>query len=88
MSKLFGWQLAGDVVKMASWVLGYVLIGRAATTAFIVSEIIFSGTLVLLTIIFTESIGVAGVSKAHFINYVAYFLVMLMLVRRMVSRGI
>lgn len=82
MTSLFPWQLAGDVAKMASWVLGYVLIGRAATNAFIFSEILFSTTLVLATISLTNAFGLPGVSMAHFANYTAYLFGVTLLVRR------
>jgi PST family polysaccharide transporter len=28
MRDLFGWQMAGDTVKIGSWLLGYVLLAR------------------------------------------------------------
>lgn len=83
MKELFGWQLAGDVVKVASWVLGYILIGRAAAKPFVLSEVAFSGSLVLLTWALTGLIGFKGVALAHFVNYVLYLLVMALVVTRL-----
>lgn len=82
MSDLFGWQLGGDVVKIASFVLGYILIGRAMTKAFIVTEIVFSLTFVLLCWYFAGQFGLRGAAIAHFVNYTIYGLVMFVLVRR------
>ncbi len=81
MSDLFAWQLAGDIVKIASFVLGYILIGRAMTKAFIITEIAFSLTFVLLCWYFAGQFGLQGAAIAHFVNYAIYGLVMLALVR-------
>jgi polysaccharide transporter, PST family len=76
MGELFGWQLTGDVVKIASWMLGYVLIGRAMTKAVIVTEILFSASFVALTMSLTPYLGLKGVTVAFLVNYVLHFFAM------------
>lgn len=81
MSKLFSWQMAGDVLKMLSWLLGYVLIGRAKTTTVIVTEIFFGALWFGLVRIATAEYGESGAQIAYFINYFSHFIVMYILVR-------
>jgi len=82
MTELFAWQLSGDVIKVASWVLGYVLLGRAATFAFISLEIAFSALWVLLAWILTAQFGMKGVVMAHFVNYALYWIATALVVGR------
>jgi PST family polysaccharide transporter len=84
MRELFGWQLAGDVLKVAAWVLAYVLVGKAASAAFISTEIVFTASLVLLTWLLTGSFGLKGAVVAHFANYTLYLVAIAILVRRLV----
>lgn len=73
MRELFALQLVGDTLKIGSWVLGYVMLGRALVKLFVISEIIFSFSFVALTYSFTSYIGLEGVSLAHALNYLLYW---------------
>jgi PST family polysaccharide transporter len=81
MRELFLWQLAGDVVKIGSWILAYIMLGRAMVKVFVLSEIAFSILFVLMSWLFIRYYGLIGVSMAYAINYVAYWAVMGYLVR-------
>ncbi len=76
MEVLFQWQLAGDVVKIGAWVLGYVMLGRAMVRVFILTEITFSLSFVGLVVLLVERFGLTGVSMAYAINYALYWLTM------------
>lgn len=82
MKQLFAWQMVGDTLKIGSWILAYLMLGKAMTKLFIVSEIIFSGLFYGLTVIFTEILGLEGVALAHAINYLIYWAVMALLILR------
>jgi len=82
MTALFGWQLLGDVIKIGSWVLAYVLLGRAATGAFVAGEIAFSVLLVSLTLLLTSPFGLSGAVMAFALNYLLYWVAMWYLTRR------
>lgn len=69
MRELFAWQLAGDVIKIGSWITGYVLIGRGMVKVFMSVEIIFSILFVLLTWFFVKEWGLQGVPMAYAVNY-------------------
>lgn len=76
MRDLFLWQMIGDSLKIGSWILAYLMLSKAMTKLFIITEIIFATTLVVLTYIFTNLFGFEGVSIAYLTNYALYWLVM------------
>lgn len=82
MTALFAWQLTGDVIKIGSWILGYILIGKASTGAFVVTEILFSASLVLSTMFLTPLYGLQGSVIAFALNYLLHWLVMYFMTRR------
>jgi len=82
MLDLFAWQMVGDVFKIASWLLAYVMVAKAMTRVFIVTEIIFSLSYLVFAILFFSAFGFVGLSYAFAINYIIYFMVMLMIMRK------
>jgi polysaccharide transporter, PST family len=82
MMELFKWQLIGDVIKIASWLLGYVLIAKAMTRLFIYTEIIFTALFVFLSIIFIDIYGLVGITYAFSLNYLIYFIVIFIIFRK------
>ncbi len=81
MRDLFPWQLTGDVVKIGSWVLAYIMLGRAMVKIFVITEIIFSVSFVVLGWSLVGTLGLVGVSVAYAINYCFYWVVMAYLVK-------
>ena len=81
MRELFPWQLAGDVIKIGSWILAYIMLGRAMVKVFIITEISFSISFVSISWILVHSLGLIGVALAYAINYCFYWLCMGYLVR-------
>ena len=86
MKPLFAFQLIGDVLKIASWLLAYVMVAKAMTRYFIVTEISFAATLLILTIIFVRKFGLVGVTYAFALNYLAYLVLMLWKFRALLLR--
>lgn len=81
MKELFPWQLAGDVLKIGAWILGYVMLGRAMIKAFVLTEIAFSLSFVVLAWLLVERFGLVGVSMAYALNHTLYWFTMGYLVR-------
>ncbi len=73
MRELFPWQLAGDVIKIGSWILGYIMLGRAMVKIFVITEIAFSISFVVLSWFLVYAFGLVGVSMAYAINYSIYW---------------
>ncbi len=86
MKELFLYQLIGDVLKIAGWLLGYLMVARAMTKLFIVTEILFSLSFVLLSIFLIKLNGLAGVTMAFAINYFAYLLTMIYIFRNTLKK--
>lgn len=82
MRDLFLWQMIGDSLKIGSWLLAYLMLSKAMTKLFIITEIIFASILIVLTYICTELFGFEGVSIAYFLNYALYWIVMSLFVFR------
>ena len=76
MRDLFLWQMIGDSFKIGSWILAYLMLGKAMTKLFVTTEILFALSSVGLTYVCIKLFGFEGVSIAHLVNYALYWLVM------------
>ena len=76
MRELFFFQLIGDVIKIASWLLGYIMLAKAMTRLYIVSEILFTLSFVWLAVLFVNIYGLIGVTIAFMLNYTLYLIVL------------
>lgn len=74
MRELFAWQMVGDTIKIASWILAYLMLGKAMVRLFIATEIISSIFFVVLVFFITDILGLKGVAIAHAANYFLYFI--------------
>ncbi len=84
MANLFLPQLIGDVFKIASWLLAFMMLAKAMTKQFIITEIFFSVSLYIFTILFVNWFGVIGAIYAYTLNYFLYLVTMLILFRKIV----
>ncbi len=79
MNSLFAPQLSGDFFKIMSWLISYLMLAKAHTKIFIVSQMVFLSASYLLSIYLTNILGLEGVVWAHFIVYFTYFIGMIIL---------
>lgn len=86
MRSLFAWQLVGDTLKIGSWILAYVMLGKAMFKLFIASEVFSAISFYVLTVILTKYMGLEGVSLAHALNYAIYWFVMIFFVTGALKR--
>lgn len=84
MKDLFTFQLIGDVIKIASWLLGFIMVAKAMTRYFVATEIIFSITFVVLSMFFINKFGLIGVTQAFALNYFLYSLAMFWLFKSLI----
>lgn len=82
MLRLFAWMLIGDVIKMASWLLSYLMLAKAMTRAFVATEIIFSASFVALAYAFIRLYGFEGIALAYAANYVLYLAAVAVITKR------
>jgi polysaccharide transporter, PST family len=82
MRNLFAWQLAGDVVKMAGWLLAILFWAKGMAKWFIVTELYFSLQYVLLAYLCVNTYGLQGACIAYFINYTSYFAAVYLIIKK------
>ena len=82
MMELFAWQLIGDVIKIASFLLAYLMLAKAMTKIFIYTEVGFSVLFVLFSIYFINTFGLIGITYAFSLNYFLYLVAMIFIFRK------
>lgn len=78
MKSLFIWQLSGDFFKIFSWLLGYLLLAKSMTKAFIATEVMYNALFVVLAFVFMKFNGIVGITQAYLINFVIYSIVLVL----------
>lgn len=87
MSNLFVWQLIGDMFKIASWLLAYIMLAKSMTKAYITTEILFTSLFVGLGFLIMSIHGVVGLTQAYAINYFLYFVSLVFLFRKILFKN-
>ena len=82
IESLFFWQLIGDVFKIASWLLGYMMVAKAMTKYFLITEITFSISYVLFGWLFVRWFNIQGITMAFALNYLLCFGFMIYVFRK------
>ncbi|WP_413498575.1 O-antigen translocase [Buttiauxella gaviniae] len=77
MRDLMAWQLVGDVMKLGSWLVSYIMISKALTKTYIITEISTALLLYCLVVTLCKINGLQGVTQAYCITYTIYWLVMI-----------
>lgn len=83
MRNLFLFQLTGDVFKISSWVLSFLLVAKAMTKTFLITEVVFKISFLGFALFFMRSHGVVGLTYAFALNYFVYFITMLLIFRNL-----
>jgi len=73
---LFFWQLIGDTLKIASWLLAFVMVAKAMVKLYIVTELIFSALFYGLICKLTPLFGLEAAAISHAIVYFIYLVTM------------
>lgn len=82
---LFLFQLIGDVIKLCAWLLSYLMLAKAMTRVFIITEVVFVSSFVLLSVFFLDRFGLPGVTYAYALNYLLYLGCMILIFRKKLS---
>jgi len=88
MQDLFSFQLAGDIFKMAGWILGYLLIAKAMTRTYIVMEVASASFQVLFSMFFIHQFGTIGGTMGYAAGHLLYFLIMAVLFRKILFQRV
>jgi PST family polysaccharide transporter len=79
VENLFGWQLLGDFVKILSIVIAYQFIAKKMFAHFIVIELFLVIVIYFSSVYLVDAFGIKGAVMAHFISYVMYFGIVLLI---------
>lgn len=86
MSELFSWYMFGDVLKIGSWILSFLLLSKAMTKTFIILEIIFTLIYIFLSLISIKILGLKGTALAYAFTYFLYWFSMHIIVKKIFFR--
>lgn len=87
MKRYFLFQIIGDTFKIASWILAFLMVAKAMTKWFIITELLFSFLYVIFSFFFMKLYGSIGVTYAYVLNYLLYLIVMIILFRDLLFKG-
>lgn len=76
------WQVLGDILKIASWPLGFVILAAGDGRRFLATESLGIGVLVVLTMVGIPLFGVMAAGMAFFAMYLVYLLIVLWVVKK------
>jgi len=74
------------VTKIASFVLSYLMLAKAMTGLFVLSEFAFAASYLALVFAFTAWFGLIGAIYAFTVNYVLYLAFNVLMARRYLRR--
>ncbi len=83
MEGLFFFQLLGDVFKIASWLLAYLMLAKSLTKIFITTELVFGVGYFGLVYLFMKFWGLQGTVIAYSFNYFLYLVLFIIFFRKM-----
>ena len=84
MFPLFKYQLIGDVVKIAGFLLAYQMLAKSMIKIYLFTEVLFNLIFVLLVFALVPLFGLQGATLAFFANYVLYLLFLLFYFRKQI----
>lgn len=84
MEKLFVWQLAGDIIKLSSWLLSYMMVAKARTVMYISTEILYTIAYLAISFVLLRINGIVGLTQGYLLSYCIYFISMIILFRRVI----
>ncbi|HMC00608.1 MAG TPA: hypothetical protein VKN14_06185, partial [Flavobacteriaceae bacterium] len=79
VENLFLWQLLGDFVKVLSIVIAYQFLAKRMFWHYIITEAFLVFTLYFTSIYFIDIYGVKGATIGHFVTYLMYYGVILLI---------
>ncbi|GLR46970.1 O-antigen translocase [Sphingomonas astaxanthinifaciens] len=81
-TELLRWQLFGDVLKVPSWALGFVLLANGNRRAFFATEILYATVYLAGSYVAVSSFGMRGVGLAYSLAFLAYAIALQWVCRR------
>lgn len=75
MLELMFWQLVGDILKIGSWIISFMMLSKAMTKLFLITETIFALSILPITLICINFFSFKGIAIAFAINCLFYWII-------------
>jgi O-antigen/teichoic acid export membrane protein len=82
-AEMLQWQTVGNVLKLASWPMGFAYIAAARSRIFLATELAWNAAFLGLLWVLMPVIGVEAAGMAFMIAYAMYFILLHVLTRRL-----
>ena len=86
MQDLFGFQMIGDILKMSTWVLGYILVAKAMAITYIIVEIVSCSLLVFFSWLFIHYFGTIGATMGYASGFLCQLIIMICIFRKLLFK--
>lgn len=86
MEELFAPQFLGDLFKISSWILSYLMIAKAMTKIFLITEICFAALYIGASALSIQMLGLKGVPIAFAVTYFIYLILMIFIFKNRVFK--
>lgn len=83
MQNLFGFQMIGDVLKMSTWVLGYILVAKAMAKTYVIVELVSCTLFALFSMLFVHLFGTIGATMGYAAAFLCQLLIMIFIFRKL-----
>jgi PST family polysaccharide transporter len=80
--ELLRWQLVGDVLKIGSWTLGYLVLAQANPRVYFLTEMSWNVTYLVVLVLLLPSLGVTATAAAYVAACAVYFCVLCVVTNR------
>lgn len=87
MKDVFVYQLIGDVVKIAGWMLAYTMYAKAMTKQLIISDNVFTAFNLVLCYLLIDNYGLKAVYYAYIVNGAVYLTFMYFFIKRSIFKS-
>lgn len=83
--EILNWFLVGDLFRLLSWALAYVILARSRSSAYFFIELFGGVTSLSTSLLAMRYFGVQGLGISYLTTYVLYYLLVFFLVRRKIK---
>ncbi|GAB6558568.1 O-antigen translocase [Bacillus mobilis] len=84
MRELYIYQLIGDVFKMASWILSFLMVAKAMTKLFIITELFSSIIYISTACLYIDRFPEMGATLAYTTTYILYFFIIVLIYKKII----
>ena len=80
---LLRWQLLGDVLKVGSWTLGYLVLAQGRPRVYFLTELSWNAAYLIALVVLLPTLGVQATAAAYVIASALYFIVLCIVTNRL-----